>query len=75
MTVRLPRVSEGFDRSAVPPGMNPSDMRKLLLYRSEIFGAPMSDAFQELLRGPSEWSVGERELFAAFVSVQNQCPF
>jgi AhpD family alkylhydroperoxidase len=24
---------------------------------------------------PSEWSVGERELFAAFVSAQNQCPF
>jgi hypothetical protein len=55
--------------------MNPSDMRKLLLYRGDIFGDPMSDAFHELLRGPSEWSVGERELFAAYVSVQNQCPF
>jgi len=27
------------------------------------------------MRGESEWSVGERELFAAFVSCQNQCPF
>ena len=75
MTMRLQRVTDGFDRSAVPPGMNPSDMRRLLLYRSELFGDPMSVAFHELLRGPSEWSVGERELFAAYVSAQNQCPF
>jgi hypothetical protein len=75
MKMRLPRVAEEFDRSSVPPGMNPSDMRKLLLYRAPIFGDRMSDAFQEVLRGPSEWSVGDRELFAAYVSAQNQCPF
>jgi len=28
-----------------------------------------------VMRGPSDWSVGERELFAAFVSSLNQCPF
>ena len=27
------------------------------------------------MRGPSEWSAGERELFAAFTSLLNQCPF
>jgi AhpD family alkylhydroperoxidase len=27
------------------------------------------------MRGPSEWSAGERELFAAFTSQLNQCPF
>jgi len=27
------------------------------------------------MRGPSDWSAGERELFAAFVSSLNQCPF
>jgi len=27
------------------------------------------------MRGPSEWTVGERELFAAFVSRLNQCQF
>ncbi len=73
--MRLHQIAAGYDRSSVPPGMSPSDMRKLLLYRSEIFGLPMSAAFQAVLRGPSEWSVGERELFAAFVSAQNQCPF
>jgi hypothetical protein len=27
------------------------------------------------MNGPSDWSVGERELFAAFVSSVSQCPF
>ena len=28
-----------------------------------------------MLRGPSDWTVGERELIAAFVSNLNQCRF
>ncbi len=28
-----------------------------------------------VMRKPSDWSVGERELFAAFVSRTNSCPF
>jgi AhpD family alkylhydroperoxidase len=27
------------------------------------------------MKGPSDWSEAERELFAAFVSKLNQCPF
>jgi hypothetical protein len=52
-----------------------SDVRMMLAYREELFGRPFSEALQEIMRGPSAWSVGERELFAAFVSAQNQCPF
>jgi hypothetical protein len=44
-------------------------------YRSELFGRPFSAALQRIMRGPSDWSPGERELFAAFVSAQNQCLF
>jgi hypothetical protein len=48
---------------------------KTLLYRPELFGRPFSDAVERAMRGPSEWSAGERELFAAFTSLLNQCPF
>ena len=52
-----------------------SDVRRMLTYRPELFGRAYSEALQAVMRGPSEWSVAERELFAAFVSAQNQCPF
>ena len=43
--------------------------------RPEIFGYPFSDALQAVLRGPSDWSPGERELFAGFASLLNSCHF
>lgn len=52
-----------------------SDISLALRYRPELFGQPFSQLLQQVMKGPSEWSEGERELFAAFVSVQNQCPF
>ena len=48
---------------------------RTLLYRRDFFGDNMSTLTQKVMRGPSEWAVGERELFAAFVSKINQCPF
>ena len=53
----------------------PPDVLKTMFYRPELFGAAFSAACHEVLRGESEWSVGERELFAAFTSAVNQCPF
>lgn len=52
-----------------------SDIRRILSYRTDFFGQPFSAALQALLRGPSDWSIGERELFAAFTSRQNQCDY
>jgi len=48
---------------------------RTLFYRREFFGRPFSELTQQVMRGPSPWSVGERETFAAFVSRLNQCVF
>lgn len=56
-------------------GAEPLGVVKTLLYRPEVFGGPFSEALDAAMRGPSEWSAGERELFAAFTSLLNQCPF
>jgi hypothetical protein len=52
-----------------------SDISLAIRYRPELFGQPFSELLQDLMKGPSEWSAAERELFAAFVSVRNHCPF
>jgi hypothetical protein len=48
---------------------------RTLRYRKDFFGAKWSELTHQVMRGPSQWSVGERELFAAFVSRRNQCVF
>ena len=81
--MRLKKVESGHRLSArlklgvvrLLAGFEPPDVLKTLLYRPEFFGRPLSELTQRVMRGPSEWSVGERELFAAFVSRLNQCHF
>ena len=51
------------------------DVVKLVKYRADFYGGPMSEVTQEAMRGPSAWSVGDRELMAAFVAKTNQCEF
>ena len=53
----------------------PIGVLKTINYRPELFGRPFSAALDVAMRGPSDWSAAERELFAAFVSSLNQCPF
>lgn len=48
---------------------------RTLMYRKEFFGVPWTNLTQQVMRGPSPWSVGEREIFAAHVSRLNQCVF
>jgi uncharacterized peroxidase-related enzyme len=49
------------------------DAVKLAFYRKDFYGAgPLTD---EAMRGPSQWSVGDRELMAAYVAKANECPF
>ena len=63
---------EVVDAVEVP---RPLGVLKTLHYRPELFGRPFSAAVDEAMRGPSDWTPGERELFAAFVSNRNQCVF
>jgi uncharacterized peroxidase-related enzyme len=48
---------------------------KTVLYRPGFFGRAFLHLGQEVMRGPSEWTPGERELLATFVSQINSCPF
>lgn len=59
----------------VMTGYRAPDVVRTLFYRPEFFGRRMSAWTQSVMRGPSFWSVGQRELFAAFTSSLNQCPF
>ncbi len=52
------------------------DMGKVLAYRPAFFGALFSALVDAALHQPSaDWTQGERELFAAFVSRLNQCVY
>jgi uncharacterized peroxidase-related enzyme len=51
------------------------DVVKLVMYRPDFFGTHMKKVTHEAMRGPSAWSVGDRELMAAFVSKTNDCEF
>lgn len=51
------------------------DILRTLFYRPELLGRNMNEWTHAVMRGPSEWTVWERELFAAFTSRLNQCVF
>lgn len=51
------------------------DVVKLVKYRADFYGGPMQGVTHEAMRGPSAWSIGDRELIAAFVAKTNQCEF
>lgn len=81
--MRLPQLDTGhtFGKKAlftlirVLSGHRAPDVVKTLTYRPEFFGGLMSPVFQEVMRGPSEWAIEERELMAAYVSKTNECEF
>lgn len=56
-------------------GFRAPDVLRTLRYHAAFFGAPHGAHTQAVMRGPSAWTVGERELFAAFVSRLNHCRF
>jgi uncharacterized peroxidase-related enzyme len=63
------QASKLFMRMEVP------DILYVIWHRPKFFGRASGKLHQAVLRGPSDWSVGEREIFAAWVSIKNQCRF
>jgi AhpD family alkylhydroperoxidase len=51
------------------------DAARLVFYRPDFYGARSKAFTHEAMRGPSDWSIGDRELMAAFVSKVNESAF
>lgn len=51
------------------------DAARVAFYHKEFASAPLGTWTQVAMRGPSSWSVGERELMAAMVAKWNSCRF
>jgi AhpD family alkylhydroperoxidase len=51
------------------------DAAKITFYRPDFYGTHAKKFTQEAMRGRSTWSVGDRELMAAYVSQVNDSPF
>jgi hypothetical protein len=81
--MRLEQVARGdglgnrllFGIIRVMSGFRAPDVVRTLRYHAGVFGGPHAKHTHAAMRGPSAWSVGERELMAAFVSRLNQCLF
>lgn len=82
-TIRLPRVAHGHGLKErlvlglmrVTSGFPAPDVVRTLLYRRDFWGDWYNELLQPVMRGPSAWSVGERELFAAFIANLSRCRF
>ncbi|WP_227980364.1 carboxymuconolactone decarboxylase family protein [Nocardia spumae] len=51
------------------------DAAKLVFYRPDFYGARAKEFTHRAMRGPSPWSVADRELMAAYVSQVNESAF
>jgi uncharacterized peroxidase-related enzyme len=81
--MRLPEIERGDGLAnrllirfiSVVSGMRLPDAARVAFYHKEFFGAPMGSWTQAAMRGPSPWSVAERELMACMVAKWNACAF
>ena len=58
-----------FSRQPLP------DAARITFYRPDFYGKYSKAVTHAAMRGPSAWSVAERELMAAYISKVNDCPF
>jgi hypothetical protein len=80
MRLKKVRQGQGIKRLFLPVmslkfGARVPDIVRTLIYRPRFFGDRYNDCIQAVMRGPSRWTVWERELFASFTSRCNACVF
>lgn len=81
--MRLPEIDRGDGLAnrlligfiSMVSGMRLPDAARVAFYHKEFFGKPMGAWTQATMRGPSPWSVAERELMAAMVATWNSSAF
>jgi uncharacterized peroxidase-related enzyme len=64
-----------FKLIRVATGRPLPDAARITFYRPDFYGANAKRFTQEAMRGRSAWSVGDREVMAAYVSRVNDSPF
>ena len=52
-----------------------TDVQRVLFHRPEFLGRPLGTITHHAMRLEGDWSIAERELFAAYLSKQNRCDF
>jgi uncharacterized peroxidase-related enzyme len=81
--MRLPEIErgDGFANRllirfiSLVSGMRLPDAARVAFYHKDFLGAPLGAWTQAAMRGPSPWSVAERELMACMVAKWNACAF
>jgi uncharacterized peroxidase-related enzyme len=81
--MRLPEIGRGdgfanrllINFISMVSGMRLPDAARVAFYHKNFFGVPMGAWTQATMRGPSPWSVAERELMACMVAKWNACAF
>ncbi|GAA5172398.1 hypothetical protein GCM10023321_72170 [Pseudonocardia eucalypti] len=81
--MRLDILNHGYDRGTklmfalirLFSGHPVPDAARLVFYRPDFYGALAKEFTHQAMRGPSDWSVGDRELMAAYVSKVNGSAF
>jgi uncharacterized peroxidase-related enzyme len=81
--MRLPEVERGdgfanrllISFISMVSGMRLPDAARVAFYHKEFFAVPLGAWTQPAMRGPSSWSVAERELMACMVAKWNACAF
>jgi uncharacterized peroxidase-related enzyme len=56
-------------------GMRLPDAARVAFYHKGFVGGTLGSWTQAAMRGPSEWSIAERELIASSTAKWNDCPF